>query len=509
MKQQTTEEFLNSLNRFHSDVKPSVKKNISEGIVEYKKQALDGTVFGIVKEGKQYVIKTEQNGKFNYINGVANKTKNVYETYQTALKVVNLMCSEIAKSGDLLEEKRFVLKQPIPKQTPAPVIDSPEPILPDENSTEEEIPSDDDMPTDDSFDNTEPTDDEDLGVGNKKDIQKTGGKLAYDLRNYDEDDYSDIVKWVAKSIISAIDPSKMDENDSSDIVNSLSSKLEPQQDEQPSNEQNEDLPEIEESVDDEFNFEEEPQMDRNNDYCSNCDDDVYLEDLLFDDDENLIDEEDEYGNSYDEEFSGEEHDEMTAAHEEFMDNDGFDLNLEDLLYEDDEDFEGNDKINIEDKIISYEFYNANNGKVIKRLSYGNGTVKSVVSKYGYYDLWFSSVDLTRPVTLELENARGSYVLKIRGASDDHLTFDSIDDEDLHEISKMFKKNVDKEDDVTFESVMSKSKNDSDIVEKKLDKLLDKHATSDDLMDKLRKFYYANDTCDYPRKDTLKTLLNEQ
>mgnify|MGYP003631944741 CR=1 FL=1 len=55
-----------------------------------------------------------------------------------------------------------------------------------------------------------------------KDIQRTTGKLGQQLRDT-EDLSSDIQKWVAKSVISALKLDKIDSNDKQDIINSISS----------------------------------------------------------------------------------------------------------------------------------------------------------------------------------------------------------------------------------------------------------------------------------------------
>jgi hypothetical protein len=55
-----------------------------------------------------------------------------------------------------------------------------------------------------------------------KDIQKTTGKLGQQLRDT-EDISSDMQKWVAKSVISALDLNTMDDADKDDVINALES----------------------------------------------------------------------------------------------------------------------------------------------------------------------------------------------------------------------------------------------------------------------------------------------
>jgi hypothetical protein len=169
-----------------------------------------------------------------------------------------------------LNEKKFILKQPKPKvKTPEPEMDFDTP----ETSGEEDFDfggDDKGGTSDDEFDfggeegetengedfdfgggetDTE-TDGEDFDFGGEgdgdgvesefdteegsdfgdgeesgdtiKDIQRTTGKLGQQLRDT-EDLSSDIQKWVAKSVISALKLDKIDDNDKDDIINSIES----------------------------------------------------------------------------------------------------------------------------------------------------------------------------------------------------------------------------------------------------------------------------------------------
>ena len=74
-------------------------------------------------------------------------------------------------------------------------------------------------------DDTEEVDDEDLGDGDDeiKDIQSTTGKLGQQLRDV-EDLSSDMQKWVAKSVLSALNLDNMDSEDKKDIIRTVKRK---------------------------------------------------------------------------------------------------------------------------------------------------------------------------------------------------------------------------------------------------------------------------------------------
>ena len=167
-----------------------------------------------------------------------------------------------------LNEKKFILKQPKPKvKTPEPEMDFNTPETSGEGdfdfggddkgetsddefdfgNEEGETEDGEDFDFGDGETDTE-TDGEDFDFGDEsddvesefdteegsdfgdeeesgdtiKDIQRTTGKLGQQLRDT-EDLSSDIQKWVAKSVISALKLDKIDDNDKDDIINSIES----------------------------------------------------------------------------------------------------------------------------------------------------------------------------------------------------------------------------------------------------------------------------------------------
>lgn len=74
---------------------PSLKANVSE-TVEYKVNAADGKTYGIVRECKRYFIKEQrEDGSFDYIGGIGNKSDNEYPSYNSAFRNIELKIRSI------------------------------------------------------------------------------------------------------------------------------------------------------------------------------------------------------------------------------------------------------------------------------------------------------------------------------------------------------------------------------------------------------------------------------
>jgi uncharacterized protein YfkK (UPF0435 family) len=91
-----------------------------------------------------------------------------------------------------------------------------------EEGTEEELDfgGEEDMEEEDTEEFDEDDEDYDLEDDPIKDIQRMTGKLGQKIRDT-EDLSSDTMKWVAKSVISALDLENMDSNDKRDIIRSI------------------------------------------------------------------------------------------------------------------------------------------------------------------------------------------------------------------------------------------------------------------------------------------------
>lgn len=249
--------------------------------IELVKKASSGDSYAIIRENRKWYIKvTDKDGiltesDFDYIGGVANKPKHSYTSFSEATKGLNFMFEQLNRyhgnavgvnilesDEELLDEKKYVLKTKKPKPpTPAP---APEPEL-DLGSDEEgggdfNFGSDDefsdfdfgtdgedagfngeenefdaeieDTEGDEEISDEELEDDEDLDFDEDEDdpiksIQKTTGELGQQLRDT-EDISSDMTKWVAKSVMSALDIENMDNSDKKDLIKTIKKK--PQED---------------------------------------------------------------------------------------------------------------------------------------------------------------------------------------------------------------------------------------------------------------------------------------
>ena len=242
------------------------------------KESVNGNTYAIIRENKKYYIKESKTTEdlkesdFDYVGGVANKAKNYFNSFSEATRHLNLMFEEINNhydvdnvnilESDLLDEKKYVLK--LDKKKPK----KEEPAVEDEFDFggEEEATEDDfdfggegeeeeesfDFETEEGEGEEEPAEEESFdfdeeGEGEPaeeesfdfeteegegegvefddtedeiRDIQSTTGKLGQQLRDI-EDISSDMQKWVAKSVLSALDLDTMDSEDKKDIIKTV------------------------------------------------------------------------------------------------------------------------------------------------------------------------------------------------------------------------------------------------------------------------------------------------
>ena len=306
-----------------ADIKPVIKESkMSLSNFELVKNSADGNTYAIVRENKRYHIKQAQTKEnliesdFDYVGGVANKSKRSFTSFSEATRNLNLMFEEInnhyenettniLESDKVLTEKKFVLKLDKKKKTKSvPPAEEPmeEPAAEEggedefdfggEEETEEggdefdfggeeeggeEEGGEEDFDFGGGEEDTEEGDDEfdfggeeeggeeesveefgdeedeDLDFDDSedeiKDIQSTTGKLGQQLRDV-EDISSDMQKWVAKSVLSALDLDTMDTEDKKDIIKTIKKKSdEPAEEEVESSEEEFDFEEMEESYD--------------------------------------------------------------------------------------------------------------------------------------------------------------------------------------------------------------------------------------------------------------------
>jgi hypothetical protein len=257
-----------------------IKKPINESNIlsstELIKEASNGKFYGIIRENKKYFIKESNDGvNFDFIGGLVNKTKNQFESYEQAVRRLNLMLEDTdVLTPDIISEKKFVIKTKKKKKS-AEAEDSgfggeeesteeggddfdfggeegeseeggeeggddfdfgDEEAGDDEESTDEEGGDDFDFGDEEAGDDEESTEeesDEDLDLEDDpiKSIQKITGKLGQKLRDT-PDVSSDMSKWVAKSVISALDLDQMDAEDKKDIIRAIKKKKDEGSDEE-------------------------------------------------------------------------------------------------------------------------------------------------------------------------------------------------------------------------------------------------------------------------------------
>ena len=267
---------LEKMLRLSNITKKSLTESAKSSTIEFIKSVADGNTYAIVRENRIYYIKSTETkdtlleSDFDYLGGLGNRTKNSFRGFDDAVTRLNLMFNDINRVQNIseevdmvnfshtlnedgeyvktepLQEKRFVLKQPKPKVKSKP---TPEPEF-DFGGEGEGTESNDefdfgdaegeDSESNDEFDfgdaeggdeemsfDTEEGGDTDMefdtseeGGDSIKDIQKTTGTLGQQLRDT-EDISSDMQKWVAKSVISALNLNTMDDSDRDDIISTL------------------------------------------------------------------------------------------------------------------------------------------------------------------------------------------------------------------------------------------------------------------------------------------------
>jgi len=211
--------------------------------VELIKKSPDGKFYGVVRENKKYFIKESTDGSnFDFIGGVANKNKHQFESYEHAVRILNLMLEDTdVLTPDLIEEKKFVIKTK-KKSEPATDFDfgggegggNETPDFDFGGDAEGGDTPDFDFGGGDEGGDSEEVDfgggdDLDLEGGDDelsdeddpiKSIQKMTGKLGQKIRDT-EDISSDMSKWVAKSVLSALDLDGMDNEDKKDLIRTI------------------------------------------------------------------------------------------------------------------------------------------------------------------------------------------------------------------------------------------------------------------------------------------------
>jgi hypothetical protein len=241
--------------------KTPINENKNTSSVELIKKSPNGNYYGIVRETKKYYIKESNDGSnFDFIGGTANKIKNQFESYEQAVRRLNLMLEDTdVLTHDLIEGKKFVIKTK--KKSVEPKVEKSteggfggeevesdfdfggkeETTDTEEKTTDTEEGGDDfsfgdeegteevegDFDTEETEGDVDTEEDEDYDLESEDDpiksIQKMTGKLGQKLRDT-EDISSDMSKWVAKSVLSALNLEEMDGDDKKDLIRTIKKK---------------------------------------------------------------------------------------------------------------------------------------------------------------------------------------------------------------------------------------------------------------------------------------------
>jgi hypothetical protein len=107
MNQKQLNRLLELSNIKGTSMKESTGKNF--GAIELIKKAADGKTYAIVRENRNYYIKTTETKEtlkesdFNFIGGVQNKTKNSFRSFEDATSRLNLMFNDINRTYGIRE----------------------------------------------------------------------------------------------------------------------------------------------------------------------------------------------------------------------------------------------------------------------------------------------------------------------------------------------------------------------------------------------------------------------
>ena len=261
--------------------KKPITENKIHSSLELIKKSPNGKYYGVVRETKKYYIKESNDGSnFDFIGGVANKIKNQFESYEQAVRKLNLMLEDTdVLTPDIIQEKKFVIKTKKKKSVEPKAEETPEggdgfSFGGEETESEEEggdfggeeggedfnFGGEEETEESDEFggeeteseeeggedfefggeeeettEDTEEETDEDLDLDDEEDsikyIQKMTGKLGQKLRDTD-DVSSDMKKWVGKSVLSALGLEDMDSDDKKDLIRTIKKKKEESSDEE-------------------------------------------------------------------------------------------------------------------------------------------------------------------------------------------------------------------------------------------------------------------------------------
>lgn len=242
--------------RNNNSQRPIQEKGI-KGILHHEVTASNDVTYGIVQEKNRYYIKKKIDDNYVAIGGEQNLREHSNSSYADATKQLNLMISEInrntgntkginvlenqdEKKKSELNEKKYILKvksnSEVSSDDDMDLGDSGD--FDDVDASDEDPFSDmedSDMGGGDEFSDVEDSGDEELispddteseetpqGETSIKKVQELTGSLGQTIRELNPEEMtSENIKYVLNSIISAIDPEKLDGDDKDEIIKNL------------------------------------------------------------------------------------------------------------------------------------------------------------------------------------------------------------------------------------------------------------------------------------------------
>ena len=228
----------------------TLSESTSHSELELVKKGPNGVVYGIIRENRNYFIKTStkttgelNSNDFDYVGGLQNKGTEKYNSYAEALKHLNMKFDMLNESfgvennvnlfetdgnaiaggagfGFVLPEMEGKDEEIIADQKKVLNVDVPKSEEPVEDEVDVEMdvkedPFGDEESVEMDAEVEEEGDDE--GDGYTKKIQKLTGKIGQMLRDKDEPD-AELDKYVINSIISAINWEEIPDDDVEDII---------------------------------------------------------------------------------------------------------------------------------------------------------------------------------------------------------------------------------------------------------------------------------------------------
>jgi hypothetical protein len=230
-KIKSKEDFIERMNELAKKgtnlIKESTSNLNNQSLLE-QATAVNGRIYGIVKENDKYFIKTSTANKkekldesdFSYVGGLANKLDYRYNSLTEAQRNLTYILSTVEQSFGLISEEVAPEEKEAPKAevTPEPVIKTPV------ASTTSPAPEATPTPAPETTTKTPEASTEEPVDANKEAIQHLVGKLMGELS--DADAKPGLTKWVVNSILGSVNLSGLKDSDKDKMVKKIKGELE-------------------------------------------------------------------------------------------------------------------------------------------------------------------------------------------------------------------------------------------------------------------------------------------